>query len=197
VNVNDVLHRNVFLVKEHLGLFKAANNYDIHDPETGAVIMHCREDHLGLFTKILRFTEYKKYTPFDIRVSTPDGRQVVRVTRGAVFIRSKVRVLDENDQPMGTFNQKVLSLGGAFTIVDNDERELCKLTGKWTSWDFSFTAGDAELAHVSKQWAGVGKELLTSADNYVLEVSDSVPPDSRVRQLIMAAVLSIDMVLKE
>ena len=84
-----------------------------------------------------------------------------------------------------------------FTIVDNDERELCKLTGKWTSWDFSFTAGDVELAHVSKKWAGIGKELLTSADNYILEVSDSVPPDSRVRKLILAAVMCIDMVLKE
>ena len=73
----EVLQSNGFLVKEHLGLFKAANNYDIHDPETGAVIMYCREDHLGIFTKILRFTEYKKHTPFDIRVSTlnsaPDG----------------------------------------------------------------------------------------------------------------------------
>jgi len=191
------LQSNVFLVKEHLGLFKAANNYDIHDPETGAVIMHCREDYLGIFTKILRVTEYKKHTPFDIRVSTPDGQQVVRVTRGAVFIRSNVHVLDEHDQPIGAFHQKVLSIGGAFTIVDNDGREMCKLTGKWTSWDFSFTAGDTELAHVSKKWGGIGKELLTSADNYILEVSDSVPSDSRVRQLILAAVMCIDMVLKE
>ncbi len=43
----------------------------------------------------------------------------------------------------------------------------------------------------------MGRELLTSADNYILEISDAVPPDSRVRQLILAAVLCIDMVLKE
>ena len=120
----ECLQRNVFLVKEHLGLFKAANNYDIHDPETGAVVMHCREDDLGLLTKILRFTDYKRQTPFDIRVSTPDGRQVVRVTRGVAFIRSHVDVFDEHDQPMGSFKQKVLSIGGAFTIVDTEEREL-------------------------------------------------------------------------
>lgn len=193
----ECLQRNVFLVKEHLGLFKAANNYDIHDPETGAVVMHCREDDLGLLTKILRFTDYKRQTPFDIRVSTPDGRQVVRVTRGVAFIRSHVAVFDEHDQPMGSFKQKVLSIGGAFTIVDTEERELCELTGKWTGWDFSFTAGESELAHVTKKWSGVGRELLTSADNYILEISDAVPPDSRVRQLILAAVLCIDMVLKE
>ncbi len=159
--------------------------------------MECREDDLGIFTRILRFTDYKKHTPFDIRVSTPDGRQVVRVTRGAAFIRSIVHVFDERDQPMGSFKQKVLSIGGAFTIVDTEDRELCKLTGKWTSWDFSFTAGEVELAHVTRKWSGLGKELLTSADNYILEISDAVPPDSRVRQLILAAVMCIDMVLKE
>ena len=193
----EALQRNVYLVKEHIGLFKAANNYDIHDPETDAVVMECREDDLGIFTRILRFTDYKKHTPFDIRVSTPDGRQVVRVTRGAAFIRSNVHVFDERDQPMGSFKQKVLSIGGAFTIVDTEDRELCKLTGKWTSWDFSFTAGEVELAHVTRKWSGLGKELLTSADNYILEISDAVPPDSRVRQLILAAVMCIDMVLKE
>ena len=60
-----------------------------------------------------------------------------------------------------------------------------------------FMKDDVELAHVTKKWAGLGKELFTSADNYVLEISDSVPPDNPIRQLIMAAVMCIDMVLKE
>ena len=33
-----------FLVKEHIGMFKAANNYDIYDPQTGQIIMECREE---------------------------------------------------------------------------------------------------------------------------------------------------------
>ena len=41
------------------------------------------------------------------------------------------------------------------------------------------------------------KELFTSADNDVLQISESVPADSMVRQLILAAVMCIDMVLKE
>ena len=57
--------------------------------------------------------------------------------------------------------------------------------------------GETELAHVSKKWAGLGKELFTSADNYVLSIADSVPADHVARQLIIAAVMCIDMVLKE
>jgi hypothetical protein len=49
----------------------------------------------------------------------------------------------------------------------------------------------------AKKWKGISMELFTSADNYVLHISEDVPPDSEIRQLILAAVLCIDMVLKE
>ena len=45
--------------------------------------------------------------------------------------------------------------------------------------------------------AGLGKELFTSADNYMLAIENAVPAEDDVRILIMAAVLCIDMVLKE
>jgi len=46
-------------------------------------------------------------------------------------------------------------------------------------------------------YAGLGRELLTTADSYILSISEHVPPNSQIRQLILAAVLCIDMVLKE
>ena len=195
--MHEVLNRNVYFVKEHVGMFKAANNYDIYDPETEAIIMECREERLGAMTKMLRFTKYKRMTPFDIQIRTPDGQQIVRVKKGVSFIRSKVQVLDENDGVIGGFKQKLFSIGGAFTVLDANEKSVCQLKGKWTGWDFKFFAGETELAHVTKKWAGIGKELFTSADNYVLQISDSVPTDNVARQLILAAVMCIDMVLKE
>ncbi len=195
--MHELLNRNVFLVKEHVGVFKAANNFDIHDPATGEIIMLCREDNLGIVTKLLRFTDYKRMTPFDIKVTTPEGQQLVRITRGTTFIRSRVTVLDGKDQVVGGFNQKLMSIGGKFDVLDENDQILCSLKGSWTGWDFRFIAGDTEFAHVTKKWSGIGKELFTSADNYVLQISDSVPSDNRVRLLILAAVLCIDMVLKE
>ena len=191
------LSKNIYLVKEHVGMFKAANNYDIHDPDTGAVIMECREEHLGLFTKMLRFTDFKRSTPFDIQIRTPDGQQIVRVKRGVAIFLSDVSVLNENNQTIGGFKQKFFSIGGSFNILDTGGNPVCQLKGKWSGWDFKFMAGDTELAHITKQWAGMDKELFTSADNYMLQISDTVPTDSMIRQLIFAAVMCIDMVLKE
>ncbi len=196
--MNPVLNRNLYFVKEHVGIFKAANNFDILDPESNEVILHCREKNLGFFTKILRFTKYKRMTPFDVQISTPEGQPVVRVKRGVSIFVSHVKVHDEKDQLIGGFKQKFFSLGGAFTVLDANEKPLCMLKGKWTGWDFRFITDDGtEFAHVTKKWAGLGKELFTSADNYILEIKDTVPADNPVRQLIMAAVMCIDMVLKE
>lgn len=44
--MHEVLNKNVFVVKEHVRMFKAANVFDIYDSETGKIIMECREDHL-------------------------------------------------------------------------------------------------------------------------------------------------------
>jgi len=195
--MHPTLNRNLYLVKEHLGIFKAANNYDIYDPETQQVVLHCREEKLGFFTKIFRFTDYKRMTPFDIQIRTPGGEPVVRVSRGVTVFRSNVKVFDENDQHIGGFKQKLFSIGGAFTVLDANDRPLCMLRGKWTGWNFRFESAGREFAHVTKKWAGIGKELFTSADTYMLSIADDVPADNPVRQLILAAVMCIDMVLKE
>ena len=43
----------------------------------------------------------------------------------------------------------------------------------------------------------MGKELFTSADNYVLTIDPEIPAEAPARKLILAAVMCIDMVLKE
>jgi len=194
--MHPVLRQNTFFVKEHVGIFKAANNYDILDPQTKQIIMECREPNLGFISKILRFTDYKRMTPFEV-VVTAAGKPVVTVKRGISLFKSTVRVLDERGTLIGTFKQKWFSLGGAFNVLDANDQPVCTLKGKWTGWEFKFLQGDKELAVVSKKWAGLGKELFTTADNYVLAINEAVPADSPVRSLILAAVMCIDMVLKE
>jgi len=193
--MHSVLNKDLFFVKEQVGMFKASNNYDIFDPATNQKILECREPRLGIFTKIFRFTDYKRMTPFHVEVRTPEGQSVLTVKRGISIFLSKVEVRDERSRVIGSFKQKLFSIGGKFTVLDANDKPVCTLKGKWTSWDFRFMQGDKELAHVSKKWAGLGKELFTSAD-YMLTIK-SVPADDSVRILIMAAVMCIDMVLKE
>lgn len=195
--MNSILEQNLYFIKEHVGMFKAANNFDIYNPESQEVIMNCREENLGFFTKLFRFTGYKRMTPFNIVIKSNSGDKVLTIKRGLSLFISNVEVFDENDHLVGQFKQKFFSIGGKFNVFDAKDQHLCTLKGKWTSWDFKFLKDEVELAHVSKKWAGIGKELFTSADNYILEVSKEVPSDHPIRIMILAAVMCIDMVLKE
>ena len=40
--MHPVLERNLYFVKEHVGMFKAANNFDVLCPETQETVLHCR-----------------------------------------------------------------------------------------------------------------------------------------------------------
>jgi uncharacterized protein YxjI len=190
-------YANQLLVKEHVGWFKAASNYDIFDLHGGEKLLACREPALGMFTKMLRFTDYRRMTPFDVHLTDANGELVVRIKRGISFFVSKVEVYDGDGALLGGFNQKLFSIGGAFRVLDASGQEVCQLQGKWTGWDFQFKTQGVQLARVTKKWTGVGKEMFTSADNYVLDISEAIAPDSPTRLLILAAVMCIDKVLKE
>ena len=98
---------------------------------------------------------------------------------------------------LGRFKQKFFSVGGKFDVFGLDDQVLFQLTGKWIGWNFSLGQQGIEFAHVSKEWSGIGKEFFTSADNYTLAIDSSVEADNPLRSLIMAAVMCIDIVLKE
>ena len=197
--MDSILEKNLYLFKEHLGLIKAHNNYDIYDPESKEMILHCREKNLNFFYKIVRifFKDYKRMTPFEIEIKGLTGKKILKVKKGISFILSKIQVYDENDNIVGIFKQRLFPFGNNFDMLDKSENLVCKLKGNLIGWNFKFMKGDTEVGLVTKKWAGIGKEMFTSADNYILEIKDKVEKDSPLRLLILAAVLCIDMVIKE
>ena len=197
--MDPILEKNLYLFKEHLGLIKAHNNYDIFDPESKEMILHCREKNLNFFYKIVRIflKDYKRMTPFEIEIKGLTGKKILKVKKGVSLFLSKIQVYDENDNIVGIFKQRFFPFGNNFDMLDKSENLVCKLKGNFIGWNFKFLRGDSEVGLVTKKWAGIGKEMFTSADNYVLEIKDKVEKDSPLRLLILAAVICIDMVIKE
>ena len=196
--MNQILEKNLFLFKEHVGMFKASNNYDIYDPDSKKIILHCREKNLNFFFKIVRmfFNDFKRMTPFEIEIRGLNGEKVLRVKKRFTLFLSKVEVFDENIRMIGLLKQK-FSLKGKFEILDPIGNIICNLKGNLVGWNFKFFKDDKELGLVTKKWSGIGKEMFTSADNYILEIKDIVEKTSSVRLLILASVICIDMVIKE
>ena len=99
--------------------------------------------------------------------------------------------------PRPTYRSKLFSLGGGFLIFGRDNVQVADVKGDWKGWNFKFLAGTEEIGVVTKKWAGLGKELFTTADTYVVSLSENAQGKTSLCALLLAAGLAIDIVFKE
>jgi uncharacterized protein YxjI len=80
-----------------------------------------------------------------------------------------------------------------YTLLDETDQVAGQAVGDLAVKQFTVTGPDGErYARLRKTWAGLGKELLTSADHYTVTFTGPIPP--RVRTLIAMVPIVLDMV---
>lgn len=197
-----MLHLNQFFIKEHVGVFKLSNAYDIIDPETGKKVGLAQEKPGGLVLA-LRLLINKQMLPTKVEIiESPDengnGKNIVTIKRGLTFLRSKVKVLIDGDKEIGYLKSKLFSLGGGFWIYDTSDSKVAEVKGDWKGWNFKLLdVSGKEIGTITKKWAGLGKEMSTSADNYMIAITDSAKRDAGAKALLLAAGIAIDTIYKE
>lgn len=192
-----MLDRKTFLIKERVAFLKLSDTYDIFDPHTGAQIGIAHEN-VGILTKVLRLFVSKRLLPTTVELHERENGPVVLSFRRTGLLRSTVDVRGSDGKEVGHFKSKLFSIGGGFDVFDTRDHQVAEVKGDWKGWNFRFLNTDgAEVGTVTKKWAGVGKELFTSADNYVIALNEkrAVPPNATA--LLLAAGLAIDTVYKE
>jgi uncharacterized protein YxjI len=192
-----MLDRKTYVVKERPGVLKLTDTYDILDPDNGQQIGIAKEEPPGII-KYLRLLGNNKFLPTVVNVYEREGEPpILSIRRGVALFRPKVHVTTR-EREIGYFRAKVLSIGPSFRIFDMQDNEIGTVKGDWKGWNFQLLgpAGE-ELGRVTKKWAGLARELFTTADTYVIALSDSAAGRRDVAHLLLAAGLAIDTVFKE
>lgn len=189
--------RKTYVVKERAGLMKLVSTYDLLDPQTGASIGMAVEEPPGLI-KYLRLFMNNHWFPTEVKVYEREGYPpVLTIHRGVAIFRPKVFVRT-GGKTIGYFQAKLLTIGPSFRIFDANDNEIGLVKGDWKGWNFQLLApGGQELGRVTKKWAGLAKELFTTADTYVIDLAASASGRKDIAQLLLAAGLAIDTVYKE
>ncbi len=192
-----MLDRKTYVIKERPGVLKLVDTYDILDPDSGRPIGIAREEPPGA-TKYLRLLVNNKWLPTVVNVYERETEPpVLSIRRGVALFRPKVHVWS-NTQQLGYFRAKAISIGPSFRIFDTQDREIGSVKGDWKGWNFTLLGtGGEELGRVTKKWAGLARELFTTADTYVIALSDAAAGRREIAQLLLAAGLAIDTVFKE
>lgn len=195
-----MLSRKTYFIREHVGLLKLSDTYDILDPETQKQIGVAKEEP-GLLVHLLRLAVDKHFLPTKVVVyqgDDPEDESDVQfsIHRGITLLRSKVIIRDADGNEVGWLQSKMFTLGGAFGVFDASGDEVATVKGDWKGWNFRFLDRlEKEIGTITKKWAGLGKELFTSADNYLIALNEKSSPEEAM--LLLAAGLAVDIVYKE
>lgn len=191
-----MLDKRIYFVRERVGLTKLHESYDIMDASSGDLLATAVEQ-ASTIRKGLKLFVNKNLLPFEIDLADASGTPILKIERGVTLLRSKILVTDPSGGVIGTFRQKLLSIGGRFELFDANDQKVADLKGNIVGWNFKFLGVDGnELGQVTRKWGGVGRELFTSADNYVVALDAKVDPVG-TGPLLLAAALCIDMAFKE
>jgi uncharacterized protein YxjI len=167
--------------------------YDQHGTQIGAV----RQVGQSKGKKLVRLLGgVDQFLTHKLQVVDASGAPVLSLTRPAKVLRSKVAVVDADGEPVGEIQQENFVGKIHFALVAGGQR-LGSIHGEnWRAWNFRITdASEQEVARITKTWEGLAKTLLTTADNYVLEITR--PLEEPLRSLVVAAALGVDTALKQ
>lgn len=199
ISTSLMLNRQQYLVREKVGLLKLSDGYDILDPDSKTKIGEAREE-ISRWVKYLRPLIGKNIMPTQIAVyaeaEPAEQQQLFSMRRGSfMFFRAKVEIRDAQGQSLGWLKSKFGFFRNVFQVCSADGQEIAAVKGDWSGWNLRFLSGDTELGIITKKWTGLGRELFTSADNYLIRINGA--PDPSINLLLLAAGLAVDTVLHE
>lgn len=191
-----IFNQAVLVVSQKAKIIELTNEYAIFD-EGGAQLGTVRQVGQGKARKVLRaLTSVDQFLTTKLEVVDTDGSVVLKLTRPAKFVKSKVIVQDGNGTEVGQIIQQNVIGKINFSLEAGGQTIGSINAENWRAWDFSIKErAGREVARVQKKWEGLVKNMFTTADNYVVSIPS--PLEEPLRSLVIAAALSIDTALKQ
>jgi uncharacterized protein YxjI len=190
------LTESVLVVNQKAKLIEVTNEYAVFDRDAnqiGAV----RQVGQSTARKALRLlTSLDQFLTTRLEIVDISGNVLLRLTRPAKLLKSRVVVEDASGQEIGQIVQQNV-VGKIRFSLDAGGQPLGSINAEnWRAWNFNIQDNTGtEVARITKTWEGLAKTMFTTADNYVVQLHR--PLEDPLRSLVVAAALGVDTALKQ
>ncbi|MGW3634914.1 phospholipid scramblase-related protein [Streptomyces sp. NPDC005122] len=186
----------VLVVNQKAKLIELTNEYKVMDQQGNQLGAVVEVGQSGL-KKALRFvSSVDQYMTHKLEIRDAHGQPVLRLTRPAKFIKSRVIVERPDGQPVGEIVQQNMIGKINFAINVNGQQVGAIKAENWRAWNFAIVDHSGnEVARITKTWEGLAKTMFTTADNYVLQIHYQLPEP--LLSLVIATALTVDTALKQ
>lgn len=185
------LDEPVLVVNQKGKLLEVNAEYAVHD-RAGR--------HVGTVREVGQSLAKKAMAPANrtrrFNVLDAEGRELVSLTRPTVWLKAKMIVRGASGREVGQIS-RAISFDYSRFKLEAGGRTVGIIKGENSKQsDFSIQdAKGAEIGRITRTHAGLVKEYLTKADNYVVEIHR--PLEEPLRSLVMAAALAVDTALRQ
>jgi uncharacterized protein YxjI len=189
-----LFNESVLVVNQKAKLFELSAEYAVHDQQ-GRQIGVVRQVDQRLLRKAMGGSAH--YATHRFQVLDMSGRVLIALTRPAKFVKSTM-IVSGPDGTHGEIVQKTAGVLGKvrFSLESGGQRLGSINAEDWHAWDFNIRdESGAEIARITKTWAGWATERFTKADHYVVRIHR--PLQEPLRCLVIGAALAVDVALKQ
>ena len=186
----------VLVVNQKAKIIEVTNEYAVYD-QNGTQLGSVAEVGQNAVRKAIRIlTNYDQFLSHRLELRDMSGRVQLSLHRPAKFLKSTIVVSGPDGTEIGRIRQEN-ALGKIRFAFEAGDRKIGGIQAEnWRAWDFAITdESGAEVARIKKTWEGLAKAVFTTADNYVVRIHRPLPDP--LRQLVVAAAVSVDTALKQ
>jgi uncharacterized protein YxjI len=186
----------ILVVNQKAKVFELNNEYAVFDQD-GTQIGAVRQVGQSAAKKVLRaLTSVDQFMTHRLEIVDMEGNVLLKLTRPAKLLKSKVVVEDANGQEIGRIVQQNAIGKIRFSLETGGQAQGSINAENWRAWNFNIQDQTGnEVARITKTWEGLAKTMFTTADNYVVQIHGQVAEP--LRHLIVAAALGVDTALKQ
>ena len=191
-----ILTEPILVVNQKAKLIELNNQYSVFDQQ-GTQIAAVNQVGQSAAKKVMRLvSSLDQFMTHKLQVTDVTGAVVLQITRPAKVMKSTVIVSDANDREIGRVVQQNMIGKIRFGLMADGQQLGAIKAENWRAWNFRIeNAAGQEIARVTKTFEGLAKTMFTTADNYVLQITQRAPEP--LNSLVVASALSIDTALKQ
>ncbi len=175
--------------------FETRNKYRICN-EAGIDIAFAAEQQKGMWNFLFRqFLGH--WRTFEIHFFDPLRKEFMVAHHPFRWFFQCLELRETSGRSLGVIEKRFSLLSKQFEVRDGRGRVLLEVSSPiWRLWTFPFLRRGREFARISKKWTGLGYELFTDKDTFLVEyLEPSLSTDERA--LVLAAALYVDLLFFE
>lgn len=186
----------ILVVNQKAKLWEMASEYSVFDQHGNQLGFVAQVGQSGVQKAMRMFTDLDSLMTHRFEIRDAAHQPVLRVTRPRTMFKSKFLITRGDDAPVGEIVQENLLGKIRFGFLVNGQKVGGINAENWRAWNFAIVDHtDTEVARITKTFAGLARSLMTTADNYVVQLHRRL--EDPLASMVVASALTVDTALKQ